>query len=152
MFCLSESSSSARLNSRDLKWDKIAFVVGLFLSLQEQWGLCSWAECYSWCSLSQGMIWCPGPQPWPEQAALLTEEETWGSLPRLWILQAAEMRAEIDISETVMCFLSASKVAVRKLSQRQGKAKSLRAPVWAGFCHLTVTAVLICLQSSVLNF
>lgn len=86
------------------------------------------AECYSLLMFTltgepSHMTWCPGPMHCPAEAALLTEEETWDSLPRLWNLQAAEMRAESDVSEIVLCFLSASKVGSQGAVQE--KAKSL---------------------------
>lgn len=45
-----------------------------------------------------------------------------GLFAQVWILQAAEMRADADVSEIAVCFLSASKVGSQGAGQ--GKAKS----------------------------
>lgn len=73
------------------------------------------------------MIWCPGPLPCPE--------EVWGSLPRIWILQAAEMRAETGISETE-CFLSASKVSSQGAGQGSGEGEE-PASTWVSWFQST---------------
>lgn len=144
MFCLSESSSSARLNLRDLKWDNICawtfsvstravefvFRGRLLLSLNVHPHR-AWSGAQGLCPVLRrcGAL-CPGFGS--------CKQQKWG-------------QKQVFQKQSVFSVLL--RWAVREAGRARGKAKSLQAPGWAGFSQLTVTVVLVYLKSNViLNF
>lgn len=130
MFCLSESSSSARLNLRDLKWDnRTAFGLGLFLSLQEQWGLCSGADCY--CLL---MFTLTGHDLVPRDSAV-----SWGGVglfAQALDLVSSRNEGRNRLFQQQLCFLSASKVSSQEAGQGWGEGKE-PASTWVSWFQST---------------